>query len=234
VFGTRRAYDFIRQLIAEENLNLKICCALPGLTTGYGPSHQATEDLAMMLAIPGLTVVAPRDALDIEQAVPQIGAHQGGRLMRLLRGQVPLVLDEYDYKSELGSAKRLRGGNDALVISSGLMTMLTLEVAKQLEADGIKVAAPHCPTIKPLDEAAVLAEARQPGRVVVVTEDHSVMGGLGEAVARLLMRKGVMPARFRMLALPDAFLDAGALPTLHDRYGISAEKMAASIKSCLK
>lgn len=75
MFGTRRAYDFIRQLIAEENLNLKICCALPGLTTGYGPSHQATEDLAMMLAIPGLTVVAPRDALDIEQAVPQIGAH---------------------------------------------------------------------------------------------------------------------------------------------------------------
>lgn len=154
--------------------------------------------------------------------------------MRLLRGQVPQVLDEYDYKSELGSAKRLRGGNDALVISSGLMTMLTLEVAKQLEADGIKVAVPHCPTIKPLNEAAILAEARQPGRVVVVTEDHSVMGGLGEAVARLLMRKGVMPARFRMLALPDAFLDAGALPTLHDRYGISAEKMAASIKSCLK
>ena len=154
--------------------------------------------------------------------------------MRLLRGQVPLVLDEYGYKFELGRAKRLRDGNEVLVISSDSMTMRALEVAKQFEADGIMVAVPHCPTIKPLDEAAILAEARQPGRVVVVTEDHSVMGGLGEAVARLLMRKGVMPARFRMLALPDAFLDAGALPTLHDRYGISAEKMAASIKSCLK
>ena len=221
-------------MIAEENVNLKICCALPGSTTGYGPSHQATEDLAMMLAIPGLTVFAPRDALDIKQAVPQIGAHQGAVYMRLLRGRVPQVLDEYDYKSELGSAKRLRGGNDALVISSGLMTMLTLEVAKQLEADGIMVAVLHCPTIKPLDEATILAEARQPGRVVVVTEDHSVMGGLGEAVARLLMRKGVMPARFRMLALPDAFLDAGALPTLQDRYGMSAEKTAESIKGWLK
>lgn len=234
VFGTRRAYDFIHQVIAEENLNVKICCALPGLTTGYGPSHQATEDLAMMRAIPGLTVVDPCDALDIEQAVPQIAAHQGSVYMRLLRGQVPLVLDEYDYKFELGRAKRLRDGNDVLVIASGFMTMRTLEVAKQLEADGVKVAVLHCPTIKPLDEATILAEARQPGRVVVIAENHSVVGGLGEAVASLLMREGVMPTRFRMLALPDAFLDAGALPTLHDRYGISAEKMAASIKAWLK
>ena len=83
-------------MIAEENLNVKICCALPGLTTGYGPSHQATEDIAMMRGIPGLTIVDPCDALDIEQAVPQIAAHQGPVYMRLLRGQVPLVLDVHD------------------------------------------------------------------------------------------------------------------------------------------
>ena len=94
VFGTRRAYDFIHQVIAEEHLNVKICCALPGLTTGYGPSHQATEDLAMMRGVPGLTIVDPCDALDIAQAVPQIAAHAGPVYMRLLRGQVPLVLDE--------------------------------------------------------------------------------------------------------------------------------------------
>jgi transketolase len=233
VFGTRRAYDFIHQVIAEENLNVKICCALPGLTTGYGPSHQATEDLAMMRAIPGMTIVDPCDALDIEQAVPQIAQHKGPVYMRLLRGNVPLVLDEYDYKFELGKAKRLRDGHDVLVISSGFMTMRSLEVAKQLEADNVGVAVLHCPTIKPLDEATILAEARKPGRLVVVAENHSVIGGLGEAVAGLLMREGVVPARFRMLGLPDAFLDAGALPTLHDRYGISVEKMAVTLKQWL-
>ena len=233
VFGTRRAYDFIHQVIAEENLNVKMCCALPGLTTGYGPSHQATEDLAMMRAIPGLTIVDPCDALDIEQAVPQIAAHQGPVYMRLLRGNVPLVLDEYDYRFELGKAKRLRDGGDVLVISSGFMTMRSLEVAKQLAGDKVDVAVLHVPTIKPLDDATILAEARRPGRLVVVAENHSVVGGLGEAVASLLMREGVTPTRFRLLGLPDAFLDAGALPTLHDRYGISVERMAQSLKDWL-
>jgi transketolase len=233
VFGTRRAYDFIHQVIAEENLNVKICCALPGLTTGYGPSHQATEDLAMMRAIPGLTIVDPCDALDIAQAVPQIAEHKGPVYMRLLRGNVPLVLDEYDYQFELGKAKRLRDGNEVLVISSGFMTMRALEVAKQLEADKVSVAVLHCPTIKPLDEATILAEVARPGRLVVVAENHSVIGGLGEAVAGLLLREGVIPSKFRMLGLPDAFLDAGALPTLHDRYGISVEKMTGTLKAWL-
>jgi transketolase len=233
VFGTRRAYDFIHQVIAEENLNVKICCALPGLTTGYGPSHQATEDLAMMRAIPGMTVIDPCDALDIEQAVPQIAQHKGPVYMRLLRGNVPLVLDEYGYSFELGKAKRLRDGRDVLVISSGFMTMRALEAAKMLEADNLGAAVLHCPTIKPLDEATILAEVRKPGRMVVVAENHSVVGGLGEAVASLLLREGAAPARFRMLALPDAFLDAGALPTLHDRYGISAEKVTSRIKAWL-
>ncbi|RKJ96834.1 transketolase family protein [Alicycliphilus denitrificans] len=233
VFGTRRAYDFIHQVIAEENLNVKICCALPGLTTGYGPSHQATEDLAMMRAIPGLTVVDPCDALDIEQAVPQIAEHAGPVYMRLLRGNVPLVLDEYDYRFELGKAKLLRDGADVLVISSGLLTMRALEAARQLAGDKVGVAVLHCPTIKPLDAATILAEARRPGRLVVVAENHSAVGGLGEAVASLLLQQGVAPARFRMLALPDAFLDAGALPTLHDRYGISTAKVAESLKAWL-
>ncbi|MFO5882578.1 transketolase family protein, partial [Klebsiella pneumoniae] len=94
-FATRRAYDFIHQVIAEEHLNVKICAALPGLTTGYGPSHQATEDLAIMRGIPGMVIVDPCDALEIEQAVPAIADHQGPVYMRLLRGKVPLVLHKY-------------------------------------------------------------------------------------------------------------------------------------------
>ncbi|MEJ8845971.1 transketolase family protein [Variovorax rhizosphaerae] len=232
VFGTRRAYDFVHQVIAEENLNVKICCALPGLTTGYGPSHQATEDLALMRGIPGLTIIDPCDALDIEQAVPQMADHQGPVYMRLPRGNVPLVLDEYDYKFELGKAKLIRDGNGVLVISSGFMTMRSLEVADKLKADGIDVAVLHVPTIKPLDEATILAEVRRLGRLVVVAENHSVIGGLGEAVAGLLMRSGVTRP-FRQIGLPDAFLDAGALPTLHDKYGISTEAMGKQIKGWL-
>jgi transketolase len=232
VFASRRAYDFVHQVIAEENLNVKIVCALPGLTTGYGPSHQATEDIAIFRGVPGLTIIDPCDALEIEQAVPQVAAHQGPVYMRLLRGKVPLVLDEYGYRFELGKAKVLRGGRDVLVVSTGLMTMRALEAAKALAADAIDVSVLHVPTIKPLDEATIRDEAAKGGRLVVVAENHSTVGGLGEAVAASLLRAGVAP-RFRQVALPDAFLDAGALPTLHDRYGISTTSMVAAIKGWL-
>lgn len=230
VFASRRAYDFIIMAIAEEELPVKIVCALPGLTTGYGPSHQATEDLAIFRGMPGLTIVDPCDALDIEQAVPQIADHPGPVYMRLLRGQVPLVLDEYDYSFKLGKAAMLREGADVLFISSGLMTMRALEAAKALEADRIGAAVLHTPTIKPLDEAAILEACRKPGRLVVVAENHTLIGGLGEAVAGLLMRNGVHPA-FRQIALPDQFLDAGALPTLHDRYGLSTTEIVRAVKA---
>ena len=232
VFASRRAYDFIHQVIAEEQLNVKIVCALPGLTSGYGPSHQATEDLALMRAIPGLMVIDPCDALEIEQAVPQIAAYKGPVYMRLLRGNVPLVLDEYGYKFEIGKAKMLRGGRDVLVISTGLMTMRALEAAAQLQTDGVDTAVLHVPTIKPLDEDTLREEAQRGGRLVVIAENHSVIGGLGEAAAAMLLRSGIAP-KFRHIGLPDQFLDAGALPTLHDRYGISTAAVVASIKGWL-
>ncbi|MEH3023767.1 MAG: transketolase family protein [Pseudomonas oryzihabitans] len=232
VFASRRAYDFICMAIAEENLNVKIVCGLPGLTTGYGPSHQATDDLAIFRAMPNLMVIDPCDALEIEQAVPAIAAHQGPVYMRLLRGNVPLVLDRYDYRFQLGKAQVVRPGRDVLVVSTGLMTMRALEAAEALAADGVDVSVLHVPTIKPLDEATILAEARKPGRLVVAAENHSVIGGLGEAVATTLLRNGVTPT-FRQIALPDAFLDAGALPTLHDRYGISTTAVCQQIKGWL-
>jgi transketolase len=187
----------------------------------------------MMRAIPGMTIVDPCDALDIEQAVPQIAEHNGPVYMRLLRGSVPLVLDEYDYRFELGKAKMLCEGNDVLIISSGFMTMRSLEVAKSLANDKVSVAVMHCPTIKPLDEASILQAVSSLPRLVVIAENHSVIGGLGEAVASTLLRHQVQPAGFQLAGLPDAFLDAGALPTLHDRYGISSETLVARIKNWL-
>lgn len=233
VFATRRAYDFIHQVIAEENLNVKICAALPGLTTGYGPSHQATEDLAMMRAIPGMTVIDPCDALETRQCVAAMARHEGPVYMRLARGRVPLILDDYDYRFELGKARLLRDGNEVLIISSGLMTMRALEVADRLALDRIGVAVLHVATIKPLDVDAIVAACRREGRLVVIAENHSVVGGLGEAVALALLQARVMPV-LRHVALPDRFLDAGALPTLHDRYGISRDVMADSIRAWLE
>ncbi len=229
VFAARRAYDFIAMAIVEENLPVKIVCGLPGLTSGYGPSHQATEDVAIFRGLPNITIVDPCDAVDIEGAVPAIADHPGPVYMRLLRGNVPVVLDEYDYRFTLGRAALLRDGADVLIIASGLMTMRALEAADALQDDRIEAAVLHSPTIKPLDEAAILREAAKPGRLVVVAENHSVIGGLGEAVASLLMRSGVYPA-FRQVGLPDEFLAAGALPTLHDRYGISTNAMVAAVK----
>lgn len=228
VFATRRAYDFLCLDIAEANLNVNLVCALPGLTTGYGPSHQATEDVAILRGMPNLTIVDPCDALDIQQAVPQLVAHEGPTYTRLLRGNVPLVLDEYDYTFTLGRSHMLRDGNDVLIISTGLMTERALEAATALEADGISVAVLHSPTLKPFDEQSVL-DAVGKGRLVLTAENHSIMGGLFDSVARTLVGHGVAE-RVHPIGLPDEFLDAGALPTLLDRYGVSTAAMVEKIR----
>ncbi|MGP9791885.1 transketolase family protein [Roseinatronobacter sp. NSM] len=234
VFASRRAYDFIAMAIAEENLPVKIVCALPGLTTGYGPSHQATEDLAIFRGLPNMVLIDPCDATDVAGMVPAMVAHDGPVYARLLRGRVPDVLRRHkpDYKFELGRAQMIREGRDVLIIASGIMTMRALDAAEKLAADNVDVAVLHVPTIKPLDKATILAQAENGARLVVTAENHTECGGLGEAVARELMLAGVH-VPFRMIALPDAFLEAGALPTLHDMYGLSVDRVAAQIKSWL-
>lgn len=234
VFASRRAYDFIAMAIAEENLPVKIVCALPGLTTGYGPSHQATEDLAIFRGLPNMTIIDPCDATDIAGMVPAMAAHDGPVYARLLRGKVPSVLRQHkpDYKFQLGKAQMIREGRDVLVISTGIMTMRALDAAVKLASDHVDVGVLHVPTIKPLDIETIRAEAAKEGRLVITAENHTVNGGLGEAVARTLLTAGVTP-RFRMIGLPDAFLEAGALPTLHDMYGLSVDKVTEQIKSWL-
>lgn len=234
VFASRRAYDFIAMAIAEENLPVKIVCALPGLTTGYGPSHQATEDLAIFRGLPNMTIIDPCDADDIKGMVPAMVAHDGPVYARLLRGKVARVLTHHkpDYKFQLGKAQMIREGRDVLVIAAGLMTMRALDAAERLAKEGIDVAVLHSPTIKPLDEETILAEAGHGNRLVVTAENHTANGGLGEAVARTLLLNEVTP-KFRMISLPDEFLEAGALPTLHEMYGLSVNKVTEQIKGWL-
>jgi transketolase len=142
---------------------------------------------------------------------------------------VPTVLDEYDYRFELGKAAELRTGRDVVLISTGLMTMRALQAAARLEADSVDVAVLHVPTIKPLDTEAILRAART-DRLVVTLENHTVVGGLAESVAATLAYAGA-GTRVVPIALPDEFLAAGALPTLHDRYGLSTDAVVAKVKA---
>ena len=227
VFAARRAYDFICLDIAEPSLNVNVVGGLPGLTTGYGPSHQATEDIAIFRAMPNITIVDPCDSVDIEQAVPQLAEHPGSTYLRLLRGNVPTVLDEYDYRFELGRAKVLRDGADVVLISSGLMTMRALQAAEKLAAHHVDVAVVHTPTIKPFDTETVLAQV-DTDRLVLTCENHTVVGGLFETVAGAAVRRG-LARPITPVALPDEFLAAGALPTLHERYGLSTARIVATV-----
>ncbi|GAA1393927.1 transketolase family protein [Luteococcus peritonei] len=227
VFATRRAYDFMCLDMAEPNLNVNMVCALPGLTTGYGPSHQATEDVAILRGMPNLTILDPCDAVDIEQLVPAVAAAPGPSYTRLLRGKVPRVLDEYDYSFELGKAKVVRPGRDVVLVSSGLMTMRALLAAKELEKHHVDAAVVHCATLKPFDEETVVREV-DTDRVAFTLENHTVVGGLFEATASALVKRGI-GRQVHPIGLPDEFIDAGALPTLHERYGLSTDAVVRRV-----
>ena len=213
---------------AEPALNVNVVGGLPGLTTGYGPSHQATEDLAILRGMPNLTIVDPA-----------LGGHRAGRAgagraswadyMRLLRGKVPTVLDEYDYHFELGKAAELRTGRDVVLISTGLDDHAGTGLPQErLEADHVDVAVLHVPTIKPLDTQAILRAAADTDRPIVTLENHTIVGGLAESVAATLAFAG-KGRRIAPIACQTSS-GAGALPTLHDRYGLSTDEVVARIK----
>lgn len=233
-FIARRCYDFISQAICEHNTNVKIIGGLPGLQSGYGPSHQATDDLAILGAMPNLTIIDPCDAVEMQQATRAAAEFNGPVYLRLLRGnRVPKVLDQYDYHFEIGKAKLLRDGADVLLISCGEMTMRCLDAAEALEKDNIHVAVLHVPTIKPLDKETILKEIKKSGRLVITAENHTVVGGLGSLVANLLVDEQVS-AQLKKIALPDKYLAAGTLETLQNLYGVSTDAVIAQIKEYLK
>ncbi|WP_308857760.1 transketolase C-terminal domain-containing protein [uncultured Oscillibacter sp.] len=233
-FIARRCYDFISQAICEHNTNVKIIGGLPGLQSGYGPSHQATDDLAILGAMPNLTIIDPCDAVEMQQATRAAAEFNGPVYLRLLRGnRVPKVLDQYDYHFEIGKAKLLRDGADVLLISCGEMTMRCLDAAEALEKDNIHAAVLHVPTIKPLDKETILKEIKKSGRLVITAENHTVVGGLGSLVANLLVDEQVS-AQLKKIALPDKYLAAGTLETLQNLYGVSTDAVIAQIKEYLK
>lgn len=227
VFATRRAYDFVAIALAHSNLDVKIVAGLPGLTTGYGGTHQAIEDLALMRMIPGLTIIDPCDATEIEAATEAIAEHRGPVYMRLLRGGVPVVF-EPGYRFQIGKARRLREGSDVGIISTGLMTERALDAADALSKQGISVGVLHVATIKPFDAEAV-AEFAAGVRTVVTAENHVVVGGLASLVVETLFDADIT-RKVTRVGLPDRYIECGSVPTLQAKYGLTTDAMVATIK----
>jgi transketolase len=232
VFATRRAYDFIAIGAALGRANVKIIAGLPGLTTGYGGTHQGIEDLALMRSIPGLTVIDPCDATETTQATAAIALHDGPVYMRLLRGIVPVVLDPADYRFELGKAQLLRDGADVAIVSSGIMTSRALDAARQLEAEGIRASVLHVGTLKPFDRATVAELLARVPRVITA-ENHVAFGGLASAVADLAVDER-LTIRLKRVGLPDSFCASGSLPYLAERYGMTATHLASAAREVLR
>ena len=229
MFGAGRAYEQIRNSIAYPKFNVKICCSHAGVSVGEdGGSHQAIEDIALMRVIPGMTVIVPADAKEARKATFALADFHGPAYMRLARLATPVF--EEDYPFEIGKANVLREGKDAAVFACGLMVNEALEAAKLLAAEGIEISVINVHTIKPIDAECVTKYAEKCGNVVTV-EEHSVIGGLGDAVADVLM--GKVCCKFRKIGVNDQFGQSGKAADVLREYDLTADQIAAKIKETL-
>ena len=229
MFGAGRAYEQIRNSIAYPKFNVKICCSHAGVSVGEdGGSHQAIEDIGLMRLIPGMTVIVPADAKEARKSTFALADFHGPAYMRLARLATPVF--EEDYPFEIGKANVLREGKDAAVFACGLMVNEALEAAKLLAAEGIEISVINVHTIKPIDAECVTKYAEKCGNVVTV-EEHSVIGGLGDAVADVLM--GKVCCKFRKIGVNDQFGQSGKAADVLREYGLTADQIAAKIKETL-
>ena len=231
VFATGRAYDQIRNTIAYAHLNVKIAATHAGLTVGEdGGSHQALEDIGLMRALPGMTVIVPADAPETHQAMRLAVEHDGPVYIRLGRPAVEQVTPE-GYTLEWGKAQVLREGNDVTLCATGYMVALALQAAHVLAEQGISAEVINVPFIKPLDAETLLASVAKTGRVVTA-EEHSCYNGLGSAVAELVGENH--PCPLRRVAVQDSFGESGKPAPLLQKYGLTSEAIVAAALSLVK
>ena len=227
VFASMRACEQVRTMVCYPRLNVKIVASHGGLTAGEdGPTHQATEDLALMRALPHMTVIQPADATATRKAVWAVAAHRGPVYLRLTRDPVPIIYDE-GLEFQIGRAIVLRAGRDATVIAIGDMVALALEASDALAREGLQVGVLDMHTLKPLDEEAVLRAARDTG-VIVTAEDHTLFGGLGSAVAEVLGER--CPVPLERVGLGNTFAESGPYRALLAKYHMSAADIAAAVR----
>ena len=230
-FATGRVYDQIRCSIAYPKLNVKICGTHAGITVGEdGATHQCCEDIALMRTIPGMTVIVPSDDIEAKAAVKAAAAMEGPVYMRFGRLAVPVINDE-DYKFEIGKGKVLREGTDVAIIANGLCVAESLDAAEKLAAEGINAQVINMATVKPLDTELVLEAAKATGKVVTV-EEHSVIGGLGSAVCDVLSEQ--LPTPVLKIGVNDVFGHSGPAVELIKEFGLDGDSIAAKVKEFVK
>ena len=229
MFAAGRAYEQVRNSVGYPHLNVIIGATHAGISVGEdGATHQCLEDLALMRVIPGMTVICPADAKEARKAVFAAAEMEGPVYLRLARLASPVF--EEDYPFEIGKANVLREGADVAVFATGLMVSEALEAARLLEAEGRSVAVINVHTIKPIDRECVTEWAKKCGRVVTV-EEHSVIGGLGDAVADVLM--GKVNCAFKKIGVQDRFGQSGKAKDVLREYGLTASQIAENIKAVL-
>lgn len=229
-FVAKRALDQIRVVVAQPSLNVKLCGSYSGILTGKtGKTHQSVEDLAVFRAMPNMVTIAPADGHELRAAMAAMMEFDGPVYLRLTRDATPAVFPA-EYKFEIGKAALLRDGADVGIVSTGTQTIRALTAADQLAADGINAAVLHVPTLKPLDVEAIVRLAERTN-AIVATEDHSVIGGLGGAVAETLSE--CRPTRMRRVGLQDTFGESGPNDAILEKYGLTADHVAAAARSLL-
>ena len=228
MFAAGRAFEQVRNSVGYPHLNVKIGATHGGLSVGEdGASHQCCEDFALMRSIPGMVVMSPADDVEARAMVQAAYEHKGPVYMRFGRSAVPVIHDEATFKFEIGKGEILREGADAAILANGLMVAQALEAADLLAAEGISVRVVDMATVKPLDEELVLDCARTCGRIVTC-EEHSIIGGLGEAVCALLSEK--LPTPVRRVGVQDVFGCSGTAAQVLERYGLTAQNIVKAVK----
>lgn len=226
VFATGRAFEQIRNSICYPNLNVKIAATHAGLTVGEdGATHQSVEDLTLMRALPNMTVISPADGVEAKKAVKAAALHKGPVYLRFGRMAVETIFDE-DYEFEIGKGKILKEGTDVAIIATGIMVGEALKAAEILEKDGLNAMVVNIHTIKPIDEDIIL-KAAQCG-AIVTAEEHTIIGGLGSAVAEVLAER--KPTPMRRIGIRDKFGQSGKPDDLLKLYNLTAEDIANAAK----
>ena len=230
-FSTGRVYDQIRQSIAYSNKNVKICASHAGLTLGEdGATHQILEDIGLMKMLPGMVVINPCDYNQTKAATIAIAEHKGPVYLRFGRPSVPVFTPD-NQVFEIGKAIKLQDGSDATIIATGHLVWEALEAAKALNEKGISTDVLNIHTIKPLDDEAILKSVKKTG-CVVTAEEHNYLGGLGESVARVLVKNNPFPQEF--VATNDTFGESGTPQQLMKKYGINSESIIDSVIRVIK
>ena len=231
MFAAGRAYEIIRNSIGYTNANVKVCATHAGITVGEdGASHQTFEDIALMREIPGMVVVNPADAVSAKKLLNEVVDTEGPAYVRLGRAGVPVIYDE-NSDIKVGTANTVREGSDVTIIATGIMVADAIEAAEELAKEGVYARVIDMHTIKPIDETAIINAARENGPIVTA-EEHSVIGGLGSAVAEIVVQK--QPVKMAMVGQKDTFGESGKPAELREKYGLTKADIVKAVKEVLK